>query len=155
MAAGPMTTMKSAGRMQKINGKRIFTGTFCAISSARWLRFTRRSLGLHAQHVRDRDTEGVGLHHRRDEPAQFRDVRSLGDSAQRVDSGQADLHLLEHSKQLFGQRTSGVAGDLRQRRVERQAGLDRDRQQVHRVRQVAADPLAAVVRRLDRARGRA
>ena len=30
--------------MQKISGNRIFTGTFCAISSARWLRFTRRSL---------------------------------------------------------------------------------------------------------------
>lgn len=32
---GPMMTTNSAGRMQKISGKRIFTGTFCACSSAR------------------------------------------------------------------------------------------------------------------------
>ena len=41
IAAGPMTTMNSVGRMQKISGKRIFTGTFCADSSARWDRFVR------------------------------------------------------------------------------------------------------------------
>ena len=35
MTAGPMMTRKRQGMMQKISGKRIFTGTFCACSSAR------------------------------------------------------------------------------------------------------------------------
>ena len=35
MAPGPMMTMNSAGKMQSRSGKRIFTVTFCAFSSAR------------------------------------------------------------------------------------------------------------------------
>ncbi len=94
-----------------MSGKRIFTGTFCAISSAALASLHPQVPGLHAQHVRDRDAEGVGLHHRRDEPAQFRNVRPVGNSAQGVDSGQPDLHLLEYPEELFGQRASGVAGN--------------------------------------------
>jgi hypothetical protein len=43
MTAGPMTAMNSVGRMQKISGMVILTGTFCAFSSARWRRLVRIS----------------------------------------------------------------------------------------------------------------
>ena len=35
MTAGPITAMNRQGRMQKISGTVILTGTFCACSSAR------------------------------------------------------------------------------------------------------------------------
>ncbi len=43
MTAGPMTAMKRHGRMKSTSGIMIFTGTFCACSSARWRRLTRIS----------------------------------------------------------------------------------------------------------------
>ena len=43
MTAGPITAMNRHGRMQKISGMVIFTGTFWAFSSARWRRLTRIS----------------------------------------------------------------------------------------------------------------
>ena len=43
MPAGPSTAMNRHGRMQKISGIRILTGTFCAFSSARWRRLVRIS----------------------------------------------------------------------------------------------------------------
>ena len=41
MAAGPMVTIHTAGKMQKTSGKTIFTPVFAAASSARWRRFVR------------------------------------------------------------------------------------------------------------------
>ena len=145
IAAGPMITMNSAGRMQKISGKRIFTGTFCAISSARWRALDPHLRGLDAQHVGDRDAERVGLHHRGDEAAQLGHVGALAEGAHRVGAARADLHLLQHAEELLGERARRVAGDLGERGVEAQAGLDRDRQQVERVGQLAPHLLGAVV----------
>ena len=55
MAAGPMTAMKRQGRMQKISGTVIFTGTCCAFCSARWRRRTRISCDW------VRSTEATGM----------------------------------------------------------------------------------------------
>jgi hypothetical protein len=38
ITAGPSSTMKIVGMMHSSNGKRIFTGSFIALSSARWRR---------------------------------------------------------------------------------------------------------------------
>ena len=43
MTPGPITTMNSTGKMKITKGTMIFTGTFCAFSSASWRRLIRAS----------------------------------------------------------------------------------------------------------------
>ena len=43
MTAGPKMIMNKTGKIQKIKGNKILTGTFCAISSARCERLVRIS----------------------------------------------------------------------------------------------------------------
>ena len=138
-----MMTMNSVGRMQKISGKRILTGTFCACSSARWLRLIRISLAW------IRSTLAIGMPNasactmRRDEASRS-SARSVRSPRARIASvaAEPDLHLLEDPEELLGEGPLVSAGDLGQRGVEREAGLDLDGQQVERVGQLAPHLLA-------------
>ena len=96
IAAGPITAMNKAGRMQKISGTVILTGTCWALVSARCRRLTRISRGLDPQHLRDRDAEGVGLHHGADERLEVGDVGPVRKRPQRLGTSLADLHLAQH-----------------------------------------------------------
>ena len=135
--AGPMTAMNRVGRMQKISGMVIFTGTCWAFSSARWRRLTRISADCTRSTWAIGDAEGVGLHHGADEGADVGDVGALAQRAQRVGAALADLHLAQHAGELLGQRALGVAGHLLDRGVEAEAGLDADGEQVDGVGEVA------------------
>ena len=78
MAAGPMTAMKRQGRMQKISGIGHLDRHLLGLLLRPLTTLDAHLRGLHAQHVRDRDAEGVRLHHRADEAtaARRRCVRS-------------------------------------------------------------------------------
>ena len=104
--------MNRQGRMQKISGTRIFTGTFCAALLGPLPPLHPDLRGLYAQHLADRDAEGVGLDHRAHERAEVRQVGPFGQRAQRVGAAEADLHLLEHPRELVGERALRVAGHL-------------------------------------------
>ena len=116
MAAGPRITMNSAGRMQKISGKRIFTGTFCASSSARCERLIRISRAC------TRSTLAMGMPKASactiavTNPLQLGHVRSLAEGAHGVAAAGADLHLLQDAEELVRKRPFGVPGDLGQAR---------------------------------------
>ena len=69
------------------------------------------------------------------------DAGPPAEGAQRVHPGPADLHLLQHPGELAGERPSAVPGDLRQRGVEAEPGLDADGQRVEDVGQRPPDAL--------------
>ena len=99
--------------------------------------------GLHAQDPAERDAELVGLDHRAHEGGDLRRRHALGQLLQRVVARLADADLAERERELVDERALHVLGQLRERAVEAEAGLDRDREQVERVRQLRADGLAA------------
>ena len=139
--------------MQKISGMVIFTGTCWAFSSARWRRLTRISADCTRSTWAIGDAERVGLHHGADEGAQVGDVGALAQRPQCVCAALADLHLPQDPGELLGQRALGVAGHLLDGRVEAEAGLDADGEQVDGVGEVALQSLGALVRPSGRGRG--
>ena len=144
-----MTTTNSAGNRQPTSGNRIFTGTFCAFSSARCRRRTRISLACSRSTLGDGDAQLAGLDQGRDEGPQLRRPWSgrPAPAAPRV-RRLADLHLLQRAGELGGQRPIGVARHLGERGVEAETGLHADGEHVHRVRQRQPDarlPLEARV----------
>ena len=105
MTAGPRITTNSAGRMQNISGKRIFTVVFCARSSARAFRRSRPSIACTRSASHDRHAVAVGLTDGPHEVADVVDVDPLGERVQRRLAGHAGLHVLQHPLELLGQRT--------------------------------------------------
>ena len=130
MAAGPITMTSRQGRMNRMTGIMILTGTWAAFSSARWRRLTRISVDW------TRSTWPIGmpkasactmaLTKERMSASLVRSPRARMAS----DAAAADLHLLEDALELAGQRPVGVAGHLLQGGVEAEPGLDRDGHQV-------------------------
>ena len=144
IAAGPMTAMNRQGRMQKIRGMVILTGTCCAFSSARWRRLIRISVDW------TRRTAPIGMPNASAWASALtklraRQVGSLGQRTQRFVAALADLHLAQHPGELLCERPGRVAGHLLKGGVEAEAGLDRDRQQVDRVREALLDLVLPVV----------
>ena len=80
------------------------------------------------------------------ERRELRRVDALGHPLERVLSALADPHLAEREPELLGQWALHVLGQLRDRAVEAEAGLDADREQVERVGEIGADLLAAPLR---------
>ena len=123
--------------MQKISGMVIFTGTCCAFSSARWRRLTRISWDW------TRSTWAIGMPKASACTMALTKVRTsatLVRSAMRTQRRRPalpDLHLPQHPGELVRERALGVAGHLLDRRVEAEAGLHADGEQVDRVRQLA------------------
>ena len=75
--------MNRHGRMQKISGIRILIATFWACSSSPLATLCPNFSRLHSQHLGDGVTEGVGLHHRRDEALGLGHVRTVAECAHR------------------------------------------------------------------------
>src|SRR5690242_18240561 len=92
-------------------------------------------LRLLAQHPGDRNTEVARLDQGRDKGPRLGHRGPIGQRAERLAAGLADLHLLERSRELGGQWPVGVAGDLSERGVKAEPGLDADGKHVQRVRQ--------------------
>ena len=55
-------------------------------------------LGLHPEHLADRDTEGIRLHHRADEGPDVRELGAIAHRPQRLGPAAADLHLLQDTR---------------------------------------------------------
>ncbi len=95
-------------------------------------------LGLHLEDVGDGHTELFGLDDGADEVGQGRHVGATHHLLERVASRLADANLCERPAELVGERTLGLLDDLGQRGVEAETGLDRDGEQVERVRDAPA-----------------
>ena len=81
---------------------------------------------------------------------------ALGELLERVVTRLADPHLAEGVRELLRERAIHVLGQLGNRAVEAESGLDRDGQQVERVGQLRADspPGACGLASRRRSRGR-
>ena len=101
-------------------------------------------LGLDLEDARDRDAELLGLDDRADEARERGHLHARDHLAQGVAPGLADADLRERAPELVGERPVRLLDDLAERGVEAEAGLDRDRQQVERVRDRQEDRLLAL-----------
>ena len=147
--AGPRMTMKIVGKMQPTIGKSIFTGALAAASSARWRRSMRswldwiwRTLAIGTPSCSACTMAPMKLLTGW-ESARVRDI------TQRVPPGATHPHLGQRLAELVDERPIHLLHDLGERGVEAEARLDRDREQVERVRQLErhrhappADPAA-------------
>ncbi len=133
---GPFAAMNKQGKMQKINGKRIFTGTFWACSSARCERLIRISRAW------TRSTLAIGMPNASActiadaNCSQVGQVGAIAHGADGLGPADPDLHLLQDAEELAGQRPLAVASHLGEGAVEGESRLDRDRQQVEGVGQL-------------------
>ena len=146
MTIGTSSTMKSAGMIRKAIGKSIFTGAFCACSSASARRRFRSSTAR-LRMIWPVETPIVS-------PCAIEraNMRTPGgiDAAEevleRLDERQAHVLLLQRQAHLAGERLL----DLRRREPERlreaETRLERDDDEVDQVRQVLLDLLAALAR---------
>ena len=82
MIPGPMITSMSAGKRQNISGKRSFTATLAAASSALALRLARSSAEYDPQRISDARAKALGLYEHRDEGVQFIQARAKSEIAQ-------------------------------------------------------------------------
>ena len=149
MTPGPMTAMNSVGRMQNISGKRIFTGTFWAFSSARWRRLTRISCDCM------RSTWPMGIPNASACTIAVTNDRSSGmwvrSPSARIASVRPMPMCISCSTRAnsVGQRARRCSWrPASQRGVEGQPGLDGDGQQVEGVGQLLLHLLGAVVAQL-------
>ena len=147
--------MNIAGKMKITVGKSILIGDFIAFSSAAAWRLRRESAACTRRMRPSEMPELVGLDDRAGEARDLGRRRALGELLERVVAALADPHLAERERELLGERAFHVLGQLGDRAVEAETGLDRDGEQVERVRQLRADRLAALARphRDDEARG--
>ena len=110
---------------------------------------------LDLQDLGDRHAELLGLDDGADEVAHRLGVRAGRDVAQRVATGATHADLGQRLAELVDERPFHLLDDLGERGVEAEAGLDRDRQQVERVRQLEDHGHAAARGSCGRARTRA
>ncbi len=89
--------------------------------------------GLHAQDTAERDAELVGLDERAHEGGDLARIQALSELLERLGTARADAHLAQHQLELLDQRPMHVLGQLADRRVEREPGLNRNGQQIERV----------------------
>ena len=101
---------------------------------------------LDAQDLAERDAELVGLDDRAHERGDLGRVDAPGELLQRLRARLADAHLAERERELVDERALHVLGQLRDRAVEAEAGLDADREQVERVGKLPPDLLPAARR---------
>ena len=144
IAAGPSTAMKRHGRMQKISGTTILTGTFWAFSSAHWRRFTRISVDW------TRSTWPTGMPNASACTMALTKERISGDVLRSPSARRASERPCRSASPAASVRTRrpGVprcSWPPADRRIETQAGLHRDGQQVDGVGQLALHLVGAVV----------
>src|SRR5207245_5764822 len=99
---------------------------------------------LHTQDPSEGDAQLVGLDDRAAEARDLGRVAPRGRLLEGVLARLADPNLVECQAEFLGQRAVPLVGQLRNRSVEAEPGLDADGEQVERVRQLSADQLAAL-----------
>ena len=129
--AGPRRMIQRVGKMQPTIGSIIFSEAWAAFSCARWRRL-RRISSEDAGHA---DTHLLRLDNRLHEVVQVLDPGAAAHVVERFQAGPAQAHLLEDGGELFGERVAELVGDPLHGGVEAEAGLDRDGEQVHGVRE--------------------
>src|SRR6266581_1789369 len=90
---------------------------------------------LDAEYFRDTDTELFRLDQRLDEGVQLLDAGAAAHVIERLQARPAEPDLVEHLRELVGERVLELFREPPDGGVEAEAGLDRDGQQVERVRQ--------------------
>ena len=144
--AGPRITTNIAGKMKSAVGTSIFTGAFIARSSAATCRRLRDSSAW------IRSIRPSGLPSCSAWMSELTTDVSSGMSTRSailrsaVAAALADPELAEHEEELLDERALEVLAEPRQRGVEAETGLDADREDVERVRQLAPHLLAALPR---------
>ena len=116
--------MNIAGKMKITVGKSILIGDFIAFSSAAACRLRRDSA---AWTRRSRPSEMPSWSAWMIARAEARDLRrggTLGELLERVVARLADAHLTERVRELLGERAFHVLGQLGDRSVEAETGLD-------------------------------
>src|SRR4051794_12551584 len=98
-------------------------------------------LRLDLEHLRDRNTELLGLDDRADEVRERLDFGPWDDVAERLATRLAHAHLGQRAPELVDERALHLLDDLAQRGVEAKAGADGDREQVEGVRDPDQDGL--------------
>ncbi len=156
IAAGPMITTNRQGRIQKMRGTMILTGTCWALRLGVLTAFDAHLGRLHAEHLSDGDAEGIGLHHRSDERLQVVDVgRAPRDLAH------PSLRPIPSCISRSTRANSSASGPSVLRATCWSAAsnprpcLDADGEQVDRIGQGLLDRLGALRRRTGRGRCRA
>ena len=121
--------------MNSTSGNSILIGASCAWRSARWRRFVRSWSDCTRKHLRDADTQLLGLDDRVDEVRQFVDADALAELLQGLAAQLTHRHVAQHALQLVGEGTVALLGDARERGVQTEAGFDAGRDEVQRVGQ--------------------
>ena len=133
-------TRNIAGKMKSTVGKSILIGAFIARSSAAAC-LRRRASAAWTRRIRPRVVPSWSAWMiARVNARQLWCVDAVGHALERFGAALADPHLAQREAELLGQRAVHVLVQLGQRRVEAETGLDADREQVERVRQVSAGP---------------
>src|SRR2546426_6944752 len=91
--------------------------------------------GLNAQHLRDSHAELLGLDQRQDEGVQFLDPRAPAHVIERLETRPAEPDFIEDLGELIRQRILELLCQPADGGIEAEPGLDRDGQQVKRIRQ--------------------
>ena len=89
---------------------------------------------MDAQYFGDPDAQLFRLDQRLDEGVQFLDTRAAAHIIERLEPRTAEPDLVEHLGELVGQRVVEFLDQAADRGIEAEARLNRDRQQVERVR---------------------
>ena len=137
--------MNIAGKIRKTSGNRIFTGAFWARSSITCLLPGADLDRLVAQDHPDRDAELVALHHRPDERAHRRGVAAFEPVLERLERRETEALLLDRQPDLVAERARQALGGEPEGGGERDAGLERDDEQVDQPRKArgrSLEPLA-------------
>ena len=147
--AGARMTTNITGRMKIAIGKSIFTGAFCARSSACICRRCRRSRRLGAQDAGERRAELVRGEHGVRERDRVLGADAVGEAPQ----GRPPATRRPGARSGSGSSSSASGPSLRfdevaERGVEAHPGLDRDRELIDEVRQLGVDAVRAPRRRL-------
>ena len=138
--------MKSAGMIRKRIGKRIFTGAFCARSSAVGP-LPLPELDREVPHdLARRDAHRLALRDRAREHAHARRVDAREEVLERLDEREAHVLLLQRQAHLGRERLLDLRRGEPQRLREAEAGLERDDEEVDQVGQPALDLVAALPR---------
>ena len=144
--AGPRMTMNIAGKMKATVGKSILIGAFIAFSSAAACRFRRVSTACTRRMRPSEMPSWSAWMIARTNADELRRVDAMRQLLQRVLPRLADAHLAEREPELVDQRAVHVLDELRDRRVEAEARLDADGEQVECIRAARPAPHRAACR---------
>ncbi len=133
----------SAGKMKTSVGKSIFTGALLASSSAATWRFSRASAGLDAQDASERASLLLGLDDRAHDGRELGHADALREVVQRALPRLAHPDLAERQLELVRERAVQPLDQLLDRAVEAEPRLDRDGEQVERIREHRPDASSA------------